>query len=343
MADMSALSSPFIENSADEPISLFGTPVCPGHVTIESAILTRSVFDPDGMSYSGAAYNSSGALVQASMRQGFPVPARPVDPAAIVRRSFRGQAVRAPSAIYGGHFFFAWGHFLIETLSTAANDGLPDAPVIFLPWMYGKTNAWVESYIEHVHPMLAAAWDDRPFRVAYEPMWFDTLVVPSRLTAYGMKGPNIHPAVRKVFDRIRTRLAEPRSARRLVIVREADHRRTHPQERDLCDALVSAGFEPISPHTLSVREQVTRMAAAETVIGFGGSALHNSVFMRAGATVVEVGDTPQQDRGNSTQLELCRICGQKLIFVPGYRHQTARSAGEIHAELIDRLISIVVA
>lgn len=50
MANVSALSSLFIGNSADEPISLFGTPVCPGHITIESAMLTPPVFDPDGMS-----------------------------------------------------------------------------------------------------------------------------------------------------------------------------------------------------------------------------------------------------------------------------------------------------
>jgi capsular polysaccharide biosynthesis protein len=343
MASLSALNSPFIGNLADEPISLFGTPVRPGHVTIDSAMLTRSVFDPDGVSYSGAVYNANGALVQASLRQGSAFAARPVDPAAIVRRALRDQAEKIPAAIYGGHFFFAWGHFLIETLATAANDGLPDAPIIFLPWMFTGTNAWVEGYIEHVRPMLAAAWDDRPLRVAYEPMRFDKLVLPSRLTAYGMAGPTIHPAVRTVFDRIRTRLAEPRSARRLVIVREADHRRAHPLERDLCDALAAAGFEPIAPHTMTVREQVSRMAAAETVIGFSGSALHNSVFMQAGATVVEVGDTPQQDAGNSAQSQLCRICGQKLIFVPGYRQQTARSGQDIHDEVIDRLTSLVAA
>jgi capsular polysaccharide biosynthesis protein len=74
------------------------------------------------------------------------------------------------------------------------------------------------------------------------------------------------------------------------------------------------------------------------LIGFSGSALHNSVFMHHGSHVIEIGDQPFAEP-NRVQIDLTRNAQQSFDFIPGYDGQEPRSLALIRDDL-DQSLSI---
>jgi capsular polysaccharide biosynthesis protein len=122
-----------------------------------------------------------------------------------------------------------------------------------------------------------------------------------------------------VFDRLCRRFGiERQHGRKVLVMRAEAHRRWHPAEKDVYQSLPHRGFEAIMPETMSAEAQIAAISSADVLIGFSGSALHNSVFMHPGSTVIEIGDNPARNKVNPIQKDLCRICRQDLRFVPGF-------------------------
>jgi Glycosyltransferase 61 len=84
-------------------------------------------------------------------------------------------------------------------------------------------------------------------------------------------------------------LATPTTARRRIYCSRADMRRRHiANEAEVIDVLLRHGFEPLSPETLPIREQIETFAGAEVVFALHGSALTNITFSRPGTLVIEL-------------------------------------------------------
>ena len=300
--------------------------------TVQNAILTETKFYSESKTYDGAVYDSDGALVIDSVRPGEMVSYRPVTSVSL-DRSILTLPPYSPEAIYGGHFFYAWGHFLIETLSTAvqANE-LPDCPVIFSPWFVTEKNEWAEKFEAHVMPLLrAAGWANRQIIISSNPMHFGSLHIPQRLTTFGIrKGTRtVHESVTQVFDRIRSRFGDQRKSGHVVVVmRSPNHRNWHASEQAVYDALARVGFEVVLPEAMTAEVQVAMISRAETLLGFSGSALHNSVFMVPGGLVIEIGDNPSWNASSPIQDDLCYITEQKHRFVCGFNDARAPRSAE---------------
>ncbi|RUY57910.1 glycosyltransferase family 61 protein [Mesorhizobium sp. M7A.F.Ca.CA.001.13.2.1] len=131
-----------------------------------------------------------------------------------------------------------------------------------------------------------------------------------------------------VYDRIRSNLARQQSDETVVAMRAEDHRRWHPSERSIYQALSNRGALTILPQNMTTEAQVASISRARTLIGFTGSVLHNSVFMAKGTQVIEIGDRSDRETADPMQSELCRICDQKLVFVPGFDGEP-RSADDL--------------
>src|SRR4051794_24568426 len=114
--------------------SLFRPRLSARHVLIENAYVSAPHFDAAAGTYVGAVYDALGALVPESLRPSHFVDFQPVDPVSI-KTTDMAPGFEMDEAIYGGHFFYAWGHFILETLSTAVEAlQLPRVPVLMLPW-----------------------------------------------------------------------------------------------------------------------------------------------------------------------------------------------------------------
>lgn len=316
--------------------SAFHHDVTATYRTINHATITQTVFERASMTYQGAVYDQAGALVFHSVRPGSPVSSYRPDISISRSRDPVPDPLRFDAAIYGGHFFYAWGHFLIETLSTAAlADELPNVPVIFSPYEIVGQNDWTEDYQRHTNPILrAAGWGEREIIVSPKPMSVDRLYVPQRLTSFGVASPTVHPAMATIYDRVRSKLARQQSDETVVVMRSEDHRRWHPSERSVYYALSSRGAVTILPQNMGAEAQVASISRARTLIGFTGSVLHNSVFMARGTQVIEIGDRSERQTADPMQSELCRVCDQELVFVPGFKERP-RSADDLLSSVID--------
>ncbi|MBV7328054.1 glycosyltransferase family 61 protein [Chloroflexi bacterium TSY] len=66
----------------------------------------------------------------------------------------------------------------------------------------------------------------------------------------------------------------------------------------------SFGFTVIYPERMSFEKQVVLYSKAEIIAGFGGSAMHNSVFMPKDSLVINLGNVKHPTDCNSNQ----RLC-----------------------------------
>ncbi len=330
------LNTPAVFDGSASVQSAFHNDLVPGCRVISQATVTQTVFDRTTMTYNGAVYDSAGALVFHSLRPASPLYTYRPDIPISRNPEPAVDPLQFEQAIYGGHFFYAWGHFLIETLSTAAlANELPEVPVVFSPWEVTGQNEWTSRYERHVAPILSAAgWDRRQIIITTKPVLSKLLHVPQRLTAFGTASPSIHPAISNVFNRIRSALGQEQGDKAVLVMRSEDHRRWHPSERAVYEALANQGVVAILPQNMTAEAQVRAISQAKTLIGFTGSVLHNSVFMGKETRVIEIGDQPERSVADRIQSELCGICGQDLVFVPGFEGMP-RSANHLLSSILD--------
>src|SRR5215203_5306976 len=143
------------------PVSVFGPKLATEAAVVDHALVSEVKVKGD--TSTGAVYNRHGAIVLDSLRPSLFTILRPVDPVSIDRHAPEFANIASiPEAIFGGHFFFAWGHFLAETLAAAAeSEHLPHVPVIYIPFEVNYENEWTDSYRRHTASLLEVAWEGR--------------------------------------------------------------------------------------------------------------------------------------------------------------------------------------
>jgi len=286
--------------------------------------------DPATGTFRGCLYHPDGTRLALSLRPWGPgYRFRPGDPEAI-DPGLVAAAPRLPGrTLYLGHYMAHYGHFLTETLSTFWALGAEPADrfdrVAFHPAAFGRG---LTSYAR----ACLAAFDIDPAAVVMldaegtggGALRFEELVVPERLFRLWDAA---DPILARVFDRIRAHLLAgraPEPARGLYLSRRAGYwrstRRVVANEVAVEALFRRRGFTVVDPGKLGFADQVALYAAAPTLAGLSGSALHNVLFQRRGARAIELEHPAVYLEGDAlaarTQ-DLCNaVAGVEGRFVP---------------------------
>ena len=312
------------------PLSFLRRPLRRSWVDDSNCVLTEPIFNFQESGFTGAAYRGDGSLILESLRPSRLGHWRHTDPVTIAREIFYASDPDLETAIYGGHFFEMWGHFLFETLATAADAVcMPDCPVIFSPFAVGGDRAGFLNCWAKFAPLLAAAgWGCRPLVLQSETLRIKRLIVPERLSVYAapIGDQSVANDMAEIYRSVRENLASGVEVNCPVVAcRPSWTVRRHPAEDEVYEALANAGCLLADCAAMSSFEQANVFASATVVIGFAGSNLHNSVFCHERTPVLEIGDARSYasgpDRRNNTQITLCDILQQPLVFVESFEER----------------------
>jgi hypothetical protein len=315
-------------------------------VRLEDAIVTPTVLDPAGGSYTGCVHDRGGRVVPEARRtstSGW----RSADPEVI---SPPAEVERlGGTCLYLGHYTRAYGHFLLESLSRfwALGAGAQYDKVIFQPW-------WLDPEGSPLHPTQVARVCFECFGigrddivVADRHLRVENLLVPSPLfrigdgrgidfAMHGDQGEVFREIVRhctsgrRALGLLARRLAgrwRPPSKAYLSRMRLAGSRRAIENEAEIERVFRLHGFEVVYPEALPFERQVALYHGAGVIAGIAGSAMHNSVFMRPGATAITIWTAREHQkelRGEQVG-RIQELCDE----VAGVRHHVIKFAGTI--------------
>jgi capsular polysaccharide biosynthesis protein len=253
-------------------------------VRLANATVTRISLDRDAKTLRGAVYDANGALVPASRR--FPDVYRGCDPETLAEAmAGRHAERRLPRALYLGHAFTHFGHFLLETMSALSWAGVVDAdmPLLFHPFDE-RSDADVFSQQPHGVACLQLLGIPRQRIVmATTDMAVEDLLVAPRAYRIG-HGPSCD--FRSVCHALReAALRDERqpATQRVYLSRRRLKRRLGQRlsnEMEVERQVARRGFAVLHPEQMSFADQIRAVAGADIVAGVDGSALHLSAFMR---------------------------------------------------------------
>lgn len=319
----------------------------PSLKSYDNALLTAMRLDDKKWEVSGGLYTESGALVPESLRHVDRTDSPwthlvhehiTLTPGIVGKYNVNGVDYYLDEGIWGGHLLAGWGHLITETVSTAwASEKLPDAPLILIPW--GRM--WVTAFPRIIETLRLAGWDERRIMIATGDIALGRVHVPEPLVNIrGLmdEGELIDPALNDVYDRMVSRSGAAKTGGlKIFLPRPESHRRAHPYEVAVEQALIDVGYTSVRGWDMTVKEQVAAVNAAAVVTGFTGSNLHNSVFARRGVPVVEIRDSRAQldviDGVKRIQGALCLLRDQPFAEIDGYAGDQPRPVADMVAEV----------
>jgi capsular polysaccharide biosynthesis protein len=134
----------------------------------------------------------------------------------------------------------------------------------------------------------------------------------------------VHPGMVDIWDRVGDHLAARATAgerpRRIFCTRPTDHKRSCANTGEVEGLFRRHGFEVVRPETLPLPDQVALFRSAETIAGFGGSALFTAALCDTPKTLVTVAPTSYTAR-NEHLIAAAR--GHRIISAwsePDVRH-----------------------
>jgi capsular polysaccharide biosynthesis protein len=254
------------------------------HITrLRDATVTRLVVGGKGEAHLGAVYDAGGALVKESQRlpdKKYP----PRDPDTLAEAmQGRTPQVRLPRAVYLGHAFTHFGHFLVETVPGLLWTDLveSDLPLLFHPFDPAGEDVFTQRpYGAECLRLLGIS----PQRIVMvrEDMAVDELLLAPR--TYDIhRGPrfDFRPVYRALSEAA-LRDGTEEGGRRIYLSRSLlrSRQRRLAKEKMVERRMRWRGFEVLYPERMSFAAQIRAAAQADVIAGVDGSALHLSAFMR---------------------------------------------------------------
>lgn len=199
-------------------------------------------------------------------------------------------------SFFGGHYFAAFGHFLVETLPRFWPDidyGEYDHIVVYRGAAPPRKP---QLRIRPVERELFAALGttaDKIFILDEQPVVFDEITVSTppfwEKAIADPRFVGVHDRIGRIFESRADRSGVP-AARRLYLSRTRllESRRAAVNEAAIEQLMQARGFAIIHPQLLTIQEQVMLMRTAEVIAGCDGSALHLSTFARPGTRLVAI-------------------------------------------------------
>lgn len=254
---------------------------------IRNATVTRAVIVRQARYHLGAVYDADGALVRESLR--FPDKHRARDPKSISMVQGLRIERRIERALYLGHAFTHFGHFLIETAPALwwARQVDGETALIFHPFDEAGRNVFADTAHGRDCLALLGLSPDR-IVMATRDLAVDELLLPPR--HYDMRtGPRYD--FREIYRTLRAaaqRSQPTAAASRIYLSRRLLKRRQRRLSNDgaVERRMARRGFAVFHPQHMSLVDQINAAAAADLIAGVDGSALHLSAFMRPGARML---------------------------------------------------------
>ena len=254
---------------------------------IRNATVTRAVIQRKARYHLGAVYDADGALVRESLR--FPDKHRARDPKSLAMVQGLKVEQRIKRALYLGHAFTHFGHFLIETVPALwwARQVDDDVSLIFHPFDETGRNVFAETAHGRDCLALLGLAPDR-IVMATTDLAVEQLQLPPR--HYDMRIGPLYD-FREVYRALAAaaRRSQPTAAAsRIYLSRRLLKRRLRRLSNDAAveRRLARRSFAVMHPQHMSLVDQINAAGAADIVAGVDGSALHLSAFMRPGARML---------------------------------------------------------
>lgn len=300
---------------------------------LEEAFVSPFVADPSRRVFSGAAYHASGRLCRNSQRTTSPLNEwQPINPEILL--SFEGGKRIRGKSLYLGHYTGHYGHFLLESLSrlwALGNRSLTEAGydrVVFHPFLH-KTPR-VRTFSPAKISFACYGISEDRLLLINQPTVFEHLTVPEPLLEINHR---VDPTLADVYENIAQYCLSLNSSRPDLICRLSgwsdsgplklyvSRRRArgyHPMinEPAVESMFRDLGFKILHPERWRFEQQIALFRRADVLAGVEGSALHNSVFMRAGTRVISIG-TPREPSGDILNQRLCNsLSGVSSTSIP---------------------------
>jgi Glycosyltransferase 61 len=211
-----------------------------------------------------------------------------------------------------------YGHFITEGLSTfwifeTLRAGEFDY-FLFSPFVFGCK---IPEYAKQCMRVFGID-SEKIVIIGDEAIGFEELVVPERLFRLNHSA---DPALAWVHRQIRIQAKKPELpaervylSRRKVSLKQLS--RVIANEVLVEKIFQQAGFQILYPETVSFEEQLAFYANADVVAGPSGSALHNSLFMKPGAKLIELGDPRYGGERAPTQVLCDTVADVRACLVP---------------------------
>lgn len=311
-------------------------------VRIHGAIATPMVAHPSDRTFTGAIYDASGALCRESQRtlRG----SNEWSPCDLPRIETRFPKRKVPGrSLYLGHYTGHYGHFLLETLSRLwaiveeASQGRTYDRFVFHPFLHDTPAPHRFSPARTIFGCFGI--QPTQFHLVQECTEFEDMTVPSALFEInyavdsGM-GDIYRSIVKDCLKQsssalgLWARLAGWGEGQELKLYLSRRRARGyHPManEREIERVFSSAGFRILHPQKWRFEQQVALFQRASVIAGVEGSALHNSVFMRPGRYVINIG-TPREPEGDILNQRLCdALSGVQSLHIP-FRGEITKGA-----------------
>jgi hypothetical protein len=221
----------------------------------------------------------------------------------VLSQEERDAAVRHPGMwLYIGNWMDGFGHFIVETLTTAWVDVEQFDGIVANRFMSRNRKPWQQELADLVGLHDVKVIDAVPGR-------FESLTVPDRTFHYQQE---VHAEAVIPWRRV----AAAESSGRVFFSRSlVQNSRTYTNAVAVEALFAGLGFTVVHPETLPVAEQVRLAAGAEIIAGPAGSALHLSAFAPK-ARVIELGDVRTPHRMVAAQMAISRVNNQEVALVP---------------------------
>lgn len=227
--------------------------------------------------------------------------------------------VRPGRGLYLGSLMAAhYGHFITEGLSTFwIFETLPAEEfdyILFSPFVFGT------QFPQYALQCLRAFGidPDKIVIMGEDAMAFEDLVVPERLFRLNHSA---DPALAWVHRKIISQVDEVAKPIERIYLSRRKISLKHLTRVIANEVLVEklfrqAGFAVNYPEELPFKNQLSLYANARVVAGPSGSAMHNSLFMRPGAILIELGDPRYGGERAPTQMLCDHVSGVETALIP---------------------------
>jgi hypothetical protein len=321
------------------------TPLCESY---SNAIASSSLIKhPLNGWISGCLYDSNGTIIPLSQRFGgfygdfFPN----ADAATIATDNLFNLPVLKGKSVYLGHFMPHYGHFLVEMLSSfwiyrtfSSFDYF-----VFHPFAFGEESP---SYVRDAFQAFGIPLTK--IRIIKTKTILTDVTIPERLVKLNKSAKT---EARKVYEFLTDMFAKGNSlpANRCYYISRVRMslkfgQRVVINEPFIENTLNRMGFLTIYPELLSFPEQVSIFHQADIICGLSGSALHNCVFMRPNALLIELADLRSLDSTHPMQ-DICNGLSNvayHLIPFSGYILQQDKQLVIInHTSLLSQIKAIL--
>lgn len=316
---------------------------------IDDAVVTPTVVDRDGMTFTGCVYDAAGRIVRESQRTSRNVSWKPADPeqvdVGIAVDQLDGEGV------YLGHYTGHYGHFLLETLSRfwALESGAGFDRLLFQPFVHPTPRP--RSFSPAKVSLECFGVDLRRVSIVRKPTRVRRLVLPTSLLEIkrwaDQRQSDVYRRIaaccaqERMDGRLPSRLyLSRRRFKRFQLTERSKGYRPFTNEDQVEELFESLGFRVLYPERIDFAHQVSMYGQADVVAGSPGSALHNAVFMKPGALLVKVGNLRHRSVANPNQLLCDELGGVRSEFLPfeGRVVDWDRRLGEVDiAHLRERL------